>query len=34
MSDFQTLVKERRSASNFEAGYAITEKALMQILRS
>lgn len=31
MSDFQTLVKERRSASNFEAGYVITEEELMRI---
>src|SRR5690554_2794500 len=31
MSDFQTLVKERRSASNFEAGHTVTEEELMRI---
>ncbi|GEM04906.1 putative NAD(P)H nitroreductase MhqN [Halolactibacillus miurensis] len=31
MTEFQTLIKERRSASNFVEGYEVTQEALMNI---
>lgn len=31
MTEFQTLIKERRSASNFVEGYEVTQEALMKI---